>query len=280
MNRRPFHGTRFTRLRPTGWRIVALVLAILLVAWLLTYAPPAHAVAATVTPPASPVPTSQASPAPDMAASTCLLTPSMDVNIGTPVDGVLEVVNADRGDIVRAGQLLARLNAGVETAAVSYVEAKAQFGGRKLARNEALYVKQLVSSQEVDELETERELARRELREKREQLRLRSIVSPISGVVVDRFRNRGDLVKQEKIFRVVQLDPLFVETVVPGELFGRVRVGQTRDVRLPVIDRKVQAKVSTVDRVIDPASGTFRVRLLLANPGHGIPSGLRCQVAF
>lgn len=214
------------------------------------------------------------------AASTCLLVPSMDVNVGTPVDGVLEVVNADRGDVVQAGQLLARLNAGVEAAAVSYVEAKAQFGGRKLARNEELYRKQLVSSQDVDELETERELAHRELREKREQLRLRSITSPIRGVVVDRYRNRGDLVKQEKIFRVVQLDPLFVEAVVPGDQFGKVKTGQLRDVQLPVLGQKVQAKVSTVDRVIDPASGTFRVRLTLANPRHEIPSGLRCQVAF
>lgn len=214
------------------------------------------------------------------AASTCLLVPSMDVNIGTPVDGVLEAVNADRGDVVQAGQLLARLNAGVEAAAVSYVEAKAQFGGRKLARNEELYRKQLVSSQDVDELETERELAHRELREKREQLRLRSIVSPIRGVVVERFRNRGDLVRQEKIFRVVQLDPLFVETIVPGEQFGKVKTGQMREVSLPVLNQKVQAKVSTVDRVIDPASGTFRVRLTLPNPRNDIPSGLRCQVVF
>lgn len=213
-------------------------------------------------------------------ASTCLLVPSMDVSVGTPVDGVLEAVNADRGDVVQAGQMLARLNAGVESAAVALVEAKAQFGQRKLSRNEDLYRKQLISSQEVDELETERELANRELRERREQLRLRSITSPIRGVVVERYRNRGDLVKQEKIFRIVQLDPLYVETVVAGDFFGRLKVGQVIQVQLPVLKQTVSAKVSTVDRVIDPASGTFRVRLTLPNPRNDIPSGLRCQVNF
>lgn len=238
---------------------------------------PSGAATATANPPVSAAPVS---PLSVTAASTCLLVPSMDVNVGTPADGVLEAVNADRGDVVQAGQMLARLNAGVEAAAVATVEARLQFGQRKVQRNEDLYRKQLISSQEVDELETERELAQRELRERREQLRTRSIVSPIRGVVVERFRNRGDLVRQEKIFRIVQLDPLYVETVVPGDLFGRMKLGQSVQVQLPVLKQSVQAKVTTVDRVIDPASGTFRVRMTLPNPRNEIPSGLRCQVNF
>jgi multidrug efflux pump subunit AcrA (membrane-fusion protein) len=51
-------------------------------------------------------------------------------------------------------------------------------------------------------------------------------------------------------------------------------------VQLPVLKQTVSAKVSTVDRVIDPASGTFRIRLTLPNPRNDIPSGLRCQVNF
>jgi hypothetical protein len=38
--------------------------------------------------------------------------------------------------------------------------------------------------------------------------------------------------------------------------------------------------VTLVDRVIDPASGTFDVRAELPNPDHLIPSGLRCTVQF
>ena len=35
-----------------------------------------------------------------------------------------------------------------------------------------------------------------------------------------------------------------------------------------------------VDPVVDPASGSFRVRLELPNPDLSIPSGLRCAVDF
>ena len=37
------------------------------------------------------------------------------------------------------------------------------------------------------------------------------------------------------------------------------------------------AEVSIVDPLIDPASGTFRVQLVMANPANGIPAGVRCS---
>jgi RND family efflux transporter MFP subunit len=210
----------------------------------------------------------------------CLIEPSMEVNVGTPVDGVLEVVNADRGDLVKPGQLLARLNVGVENAAIEYQVAKSQFGERKVARTQDLNARKLVSDQELDELVTEQKLAELELQQRQELLRLRSITSPIKGVIVDRFRNRGDLVKQERIFRIAQIDPLHVETIVPASYFGRIRPGQTYSVKPQFSDGMIKAKVSNVDRVIDPASGTFRVRLVLPNQKLAVPSGQRCSVNF
>jgi multidrug efflux pump subunit AcrA (membrane-fusion protein) len=40
----------------------------------------------------------------------------------------------------------------------------------------------------------------------------------------------------------------------------------------------LSARVTHVDRIIDAASNTFRVRLALPNPGHRLPAGARCKV--
>jgi multidrug efflux pump subunit AcrA (membrane-fusion protein) len=40
------------------------------------------------------------------------------------------------------------------------------------------------------------------------------------------------------------------------------------------------AKVIVVDKVIDAASNSFRVRLELPNPNLSLPPGLRCKVEF
>lgn len=210
----------------------------------------------------------------------CLIEPSMETNVGTPVDGVLEVVNVDRGDIVSVGQLLARLNSGVEVAAVDFQTAKSEFGARKLNRNGEMQTKKLISDHELDEIATEQKLSELELRQRKEMLKLRSVVSPIRGVVVDRYRNRGDLVKQEKIFRIAQIDPLHVETIVPANMFGRIKIGQTYEIKPQLSPGFLKARVSNVDQVIDPASSTFRVRLVLPNPRYEIPSGQRCTANF
>jgi membrane fusion protein (multidrug efflux system) len=211
---------------------------------------------------------------------SCLIEPSVEVNVGSPADGTLEVVHVDRGDVVNRGQLLAKLDTAVQVAAANVLEAKAAYGSRKFRRNEDLQKQQLISSQELDEIATEQRLAELELKERREQILLRSISSPIRGVIVDRYRHRGDLVKQEKIFRIAQLDPLHVETVVPASYFGRIHPEQSYEVTPQLVGGKLKARVSTIDRVIDAASGTFRVRLLLPNPHYELPPGQRCHVNF
>ena len=91
----------------------------------------------------------------------------------------------------------------------------------------------------------------------------------------------GERVDEEVILRVAQLDPLFVELTLPSERFGSVRPGTKAAVELEMPgDQVYVASVTLMDRVIDPASGTFGVRLELPNPDYAIPSGLHCRVRF
>lgn len=210
----------------------------------------------------------------------CLIEPSMEVDVGTPVDGTLKVMKVDRGDLVESEQLLAQLDTSVQEAAANVLAAKAAFGARKYERNQDLYKRQLISSQELDEIATEQKLAELEFKERREQIRLRTVFSPIRGIIVDRYRNLGDLVKQEKIFRIAQIDPLHVETVLPASFFGRIKMGQIYEVTPRLVGSPFTAKVTTIDRVIDAASSTFRVRLLVSNPKFTIPPGQRCSINF
>nr|WP_295081167.1 efflux RND transporter periplasmic adaptor subunit [uncultured Roseateles sp.] len=265
-----------------GARVLSRSLALLALAVGLSFGPLPDSQAQPMLSPADLARLNAAGPAAPMpiAETLCLIEPSQEVNVGTPVDGVLEGIYADRGDMVRVGQVLARLSSGVEQAAADLQAAKAEFGARKRARNEELHRKELISQHELDELSTELQIAELELKERQEQLKLRAVVSPINGVIVDRLRNRGDLVKQERIFRIAQIDPLHVEAVVPASRFGRIQVGQSYDVQLLLAGGRVRAQATQVDRVIDAASNTFRVRLKLANPNHLIPPGQRCQIQF
>lgn len=211
----------------------------------------------------------------------CLVEPHLVTSVGSPVEGTLSEVLVDRGSAVAKGDVVARLNSAVEAASVNLKAAQEAFGKRKVERNEELYNKQLISANEKDELETQTRIAGLELKQQQEVLALRTIRSPITGVVVERFLAPGERVGNEKIVKIAQIDPLNVEVVAPVELFGAVRPGMTGEVRFGALAPGVfRARVALVDKVIDAASGTFGVRLELPNPGGRIPAGIKCKVRF
>lgn len=216
-------------------------------------------------------------------AHECLVEPSMVVNVGSPVDGVLEQVLVNRGDKVHKGQVVARLQSGVEAAAVQLSKARVEFGRRRAERNEVLFEKELISVQERDELVTEVSLRQEELQKDEEALKLRTIVSPVDGVVVERRLHPGEFIRADKsvVLKLAQVNPLNVEVIAPAMLFGRLRLGMTGRVNLsPYLTGAFPAKVVVVDKVIDAASGTLGVRLQLPNPDNRIPAGIKCTVNF
>lgn len=210
-----------------------------------------------------------------------LIYPSEVVKLSSQVPGILEDVAVERGDLVKKGQVLARLRSGQEKAALELVRANVEFLRRKTERNVELARKKLISDNENDELVTELRKAELQLDEVQERLKLRTIQSTIDGVVSERLMAPGDYVGEAPILKLASLDPLNVEVIVPARRFGSTRKGMRAEVRpeLPVGGVYV-GTVTVVDRVIDPASSTFAVRVNIANPELKIPSGLKCQVRF
>lgn len=240
----------------------------------------------------------------------CMIQPHQIVQIGSAAPGVIERILVDRGDLVKPGQPLVQLQAGVERAALAVARERALQQGemtvatgsadlaqRELQRAKELHEQNFVSQTYLDKQRAEaqvaggrtdqaserKKLAQREVDLAAAQLAQRSINAPIAGVVVERFMSPGEFVDQKPILRIAAIDPLRVDVLVPAVAFGQVEPGMKGSVMpelLPDLQRKREyiAVVKTVDRVIDAATNTFRVRLELPNPGGTLPAGLRCKV--
>lgn len=210
-----------------------------------------------------------------------LIEPSEVVKVSSQVSSLLAEIIVERGDRVRKGQVIARLNSKIERAVVDLALARMEFSKRKVLRNEELYRKKLIPIHDKDEMETELRISELQLREAREKLEIRTIRSPINGVVVERFLSPGEYVGEEAFMEIARINPLYVEVVVPVEIFGKIKKGMRAEVRpeFPAA-RTYSARVIIVDKVIDAASGTFGVRLELPNPKYLLPAGLKCKVVF
>ncbi|KDE39353.1 Secretion protein HlyD precursor [Nitrincola lacisaponensis] len=214
----------------------------------------------------------------ELSVLSCLLEPSLDAELGVPVEGVLAKVNADRADKVEQGAILAELDLSVELAMIAMQRARESYASRRLERIQELQSGNLIPAQDVDDIRTEQQLARLELAVQQEQLKLRRVVSPFSGVIVERYADVGDLIQKSQIFRLVKLDPLYVEVVMTLDQFGYLKPGDRYRVHLQHLQTTHEAEVITVDPIIDAGSSTFRVRLSLENPDSRIPAGLSCTL--
>jgi RND family efflux transporter MFP subunit len=238
----------------------------------------------------------------------CLLEPNQTVELSTAVTGVVAHVAVDRGDYVSRGQVIARLDSRVEYAFVELAKSRAEFNGDIALRREnqayirrnqqrllALHQQKAVSDQRLDDIDTEMRLAKLELEKSVQQqhinqlehvhalesLARRTIVSPIDGVVVQRFLSTGEYVENRPIISIAEINPLRVEVVAPISLLGQIHIGDRASIQLEVGDgRDLEATVTMVDKVVDAASGTFGVYLQLANDDNTIAGGLRCEASF
>lgn len=242
----------------------------------------------------------------------CVTEPSQTVEIRAAVEGLIGHLYVERGQMVKAGQVVATLDSGLDKAnaalarykstmkgALESGESRLEYAGIKAGRNEQLHKERFVSAQDKDEAVTERRLAAAQLVETKdnhkvaeleyqratEQLRLRTLKTPISGVVVERLMNVGELADnrdvRRPIMKIADIYVLHVETLLPLQAHGRVKPGQTATV-IPEspVGGSYQARVKVVDKVLDAASGTFGVRLELSNPKLDIPAGVKCKVVF
>lgn len=243
----------------------------------------------------------------DLSDADCVIEPHLTVELSTSVDGIVEEILVDRGDVVTKGQLLVRLEAGVERAAfeqaklrtqqmsaVELAEGRLLFARKKRERTMQLYADSVVSEFTRDEVDLEVETALLELKSAHEDqqralldleraraiLDLRSIHSPLDGVVVERLAAEGEAIGEQQtvLLELVQIDPLNVELIVSASQFGQLSIGDTLVVApaFPVQNR-YEARIVVIDPVIDASSGTFGVRATLPNPGLKIPSGLNCS---
>jgi RND family efflux transporter MFP subunit len=245
------------------------------------------------------------------ASFECLMEPSQVVDIRAPIEGLIETVHVDRGDVVKKGQTLVMLDMGVDKSRYDQAKYKAtmrgaletarsrlNFSNKKFGRDQELFQDQYVSANTRDESETAMKLAASELleakdnnhvsqlqvREYEELMKLKNIKSPFDGVVMERFHHPGEVTlthDQNPLLKLARINPLFIEVVLPAASMGKVHVGDVIKIK-PQVDgiNEFNAKVTVVDPVADAASSTLGVRLEVENKNQALPAGISCKAEF
>jgi RND family efflux transporter MFP subunit len=242
----------------------------------------------------------------------CMIEPRQVLELRSPIEGLIERVDVERGDLVKKGQVLAVLDTEVDKLAAAMARQRAMMEGairsgqsrvefteKKSQRVLELQRKNFISDELRDEATAEKQLAEAELQDaldnrklaeldyerQMEIIRLKTITSPVNGVIMERMLNPGELaeagVGRKPMLKLAEIEVLYVEVIMPAPWYERVAIGDAVTIHPEVpAGASYDATVKVVDRVMDSASGTFVVRLELPNPDYALPAGIRCRARF
>ncbi len=213
-----------------------------------------------------------------------LVLPFKEVVVSSPVQSTIESINFREGDTVKTGDVLAQLYGRIEELDMLRTKAALEKREFDFKGSANLYADKIISQDEALKNKIELELARLQAEQATELFRQRTITAPIAGILVEKMREIGESVTaSQALFRVVDIDQVFVQFYLNSEQSTQLRVGDSVKVRCIVGTgsdgaREFTGKVDFIDPRVDAASGLMRVKILLSNPGHVIKPGLRADV--
>jgi RND family efflux transporter MFP subunit len=190
--------------------------------------------------------------------------------------GIVRRILAERGESVRAGQVLCELESEDLALALDVARLTAEKARADFERSSRLQEEGAVSREAHESAEFRLRSAEREEEIARHELEKASVRAPFDGVVSARNVEIGQVLAEDDprvLFRVTAGGPLLARVFVPQWAYPHVHEGD-RAVLHPsgAAGPGASARVAWVNDVLDPASGSAEV--LVEVPAAG-PEGLR-----
>jgi RND family efflux transporter MFP subunit len=211
-----------------------------------------------------------------LARATGAVRAREDAVLSAKATGQIQRIRVQVGDRVKAGAVLAEMDAASARIALENAKAMERLAAarlaeadREVARGKVLFEGQGMPQSAWDQVQTGREVAAAQLdqaragvRQAEQALRDTAITAPFAGVVTAKYRNAGDTVTLMPISPIVALtdvDRLELRLTVPEALEPAIEAGQPVEAITTPGGRKLQAKVRTKGAVVDPVTRTIEV---------------------
>jgi RND family efflux transporter MFP subunit len=216
--------------------------------------------------------------------------PDAQVSVAFRVGGYVEAVRVEEGDRVTKGAVLARIRQsdyrekfGQAAASQAEAEAGLERATKDLERAKALFAANALTKPELDGAVASFEMTRHRVEAGRAMaseagiaLRDTALIAPISGVILRRNIESGDLSSPGAVaFVLADTNTVKVTFGVPDTMVGTLNLGDPIDVASESMpDRTFSGKVARIAPAADPKSRAFDVELHIANRKNELKPGM------
>ena len=200
--------------------------------------------------------------------------------IEAKVSGKIEQLLVVPGQQVKAGELLAVIDAREVRARYDQAVAVRQQAEADLKRLTSLFEQKILSQAEFDNAQAKARVALAGVTEAEAMLDYTKVAAPFAGVITRKHADVGDLATPGKpLLDMEDSRALRLEADVPEAVVGKLTLGDKLPVRISALETELEGVVSEIAPTADPGSRTFLVKLDLPTPA-GLRAGQFGRVAM
>ena len=191
---------------------------------------------------------------------------SVTIRIAPQIGGRIIELKVDEGSIVKADDVLARLDDNDLRESVAELETRARYAQQQFERASRLVQSGATTKEKLDQVQADVNAARHVLRRATEQLAFMSLRTPAAGTVIRRDGEIGDYIPvNQPVFYLAKAGvPLRISADVDEEDIPLVKNGQTVLIRSDAFPSQVfRGEVKDVTPKGDPIARSYRVRIEL-----------------
>jgi len=221
---------------------------------------------------------------PSRYVTSCTVTSDHRVSISSRISGYIRQLPVREGDHVKKGQVLVRVDPVNAKQSLVQAEADLSDAASDMQRYESLFREHATSKQQLDRVRLRYKLAKSQVAQARNQLGYAEVLSPVNGVVVEKRLSKGDLAQPGAAILTLE-DPasLLVRTYVSEQFVSGIHAGDSVDVDIPSMKRRISGVVRQVVEAADAVSHQFLIKIALpqhpeVHPGMYVQAGFRVGV--
>lgn len=204
-----------------------------------------------------------------------------NVLIYPEMPGTLERVFVKEGQKVSKGQILAKIDDGGMAQQVAQLEATTEFAKTTFERQKRLWDQKIGSEIQFLQAQTQYKAQKNTLAQLKKQLDKATIRAPFAGIIDDVIKDQGTVVSpgmNAEVFRIVNLDNMYIEAEVPETYVSDITKGKDVEVMFPVLGNTIQTKIRQTGNFIDPANRTFKIEIAVPNKDKNIKPNLTAKL--
>jgi len=195
-------------------------------------------------------------------------------------NGILERVYVKEGDVVKKGQLLAKIDDGGLAQQLAQLKIQADLAKTTYQRQKRLWDQNIGSEIEYLNTKSSYESIQESVNQIEKQLSKTSIRAPFDGNIDDVITEQGNVVNAgvSPILRIVNLSNMYISVDVPETFLTSIVPGKDVEIYLPVLGRTVASKVRQTGSFINRSNRTFKIEIEVPNTDKIIKPNITARV--